>query len=75
MVPDEGPTMQVGYEGNLEPCPFCGSKQCRVMAEQVSEDGDPDSRIVYWVDCQGCGATGPVKLKAPLAAEQWNTRQ
>jgi hypothetical protein len=77
MVPDDGASMQVGYDGELKACPFCGGSEIAIIATQVYADGDPeDDRIVYWAKCEGegCQTTGPVRWKLYLAAEAWNTR-
>lgn len=55
----------------LKACPFCGDRK------QLTDDlytpeivGNPR----YWVNCGGCGATGPEKDDLHEAEEAWNAR-
>jgi len=56
---------------SLSPCPFCGDKTA-----EVKQDG-----AYWWVECQGCGATGHVHLfivnagnARDITVDSWNTR-
>jgi hypothetical protein len=49
----------------LLPCPFCGG----VNLSNQYNDG------LYWIRCEGCGATGPACRKRQGDTPSWNTRQ
>jgi len=59
---------------DLKPCPFCGSKQIRIV-EFVDGDGDR----VFAVGCEGCGCNGTQHIPLmddarPAAITSWQTR-
>lgn len=55
----------------LNPCPFCGSKQNRLFIEQ-------DEAGWFYVICapsdNGCAATGPAAITKEDAVNLWNRR-
>lgn len=51
----------------LKPCPFCGSIKVRIT---FYDDND-----VCVVECQDCGALGPIALESAKAIEAWNKRE
>jgi predicted RNA-binding Zn-ribbon protein involved in translation (DUF1610 family) len=55
-------TMPVTDQGNLA-CPFCGG----VKLSRISKR---DDLLVFWIQCDQCGATGP-NLKSDIT---WNVR-
>lgn len=55
---------------NVAPCPFCG-------AEGITAECDSDvpaGEALHWLECQACGACGPVCESAELANWEWNNR-
>lgn len=46
----------------LKPCPFCASRRVEVRYEE------------YHVECQDCGAQGPIAKTYSQAEELWNKR-
>ncbi len=58
----------------LEPCPFCGSADIRVV-----NDGPTSNRLhygeqVYAIGCYQCGGSVPARFNKTLLVETWNTR-
>jgi len=58
----------------LEPCPFCGSADIRVV-----NDGPTSNRLhygeqVYTIGCYQCGGSVPARFNKTLLVETWNTR-
>ena len=47
----------------LKPCPFCGSKNV-----DVTKIGPED----WWLQCRGCGATGPIGESEEETIKLWN---
>lgn len=54
--------------GPLLPCPFCGAG-----AEHI-ERSNPMSKWRHSVDCNTCGASGPVEATKEQAIAAWNQR-
>ena len=59
---------------SLEPCPFCGSADIRVV-----NDGPTSNRLhygeqVYAIGCYQCGGSVPARFNKTLLVETWNTR-
>ena len=57
----------------LKPCPFCGSKDLKISAQEAQEGGN-----VLFVHCKHCDACGPA-FEATLeggeeAINAWNKR-
>ena len=50
------------------PCPFCGNTVMRI-ADWLT---DSKGRIVYWVNCCKCDATGTGSYNPEKAIELWN---
>jgi Lar family restriction alleviation protein len=60
----------------LKPCPFCGGPAGIRMVPHNEHD---ENSGAYYVECDGCGATGRLRwsLKEdarPLLADWWNAR-
>lgn len=53
----------------LKPCPFCGSKDIELSAEEYH-----DKDVFYIVSCNNCGAQIEGSGRGKEAAEAWNTR-
>lgn len=55
----------LGFErdGDLQPCPFCGSDNIRVQKEYDA-----------YADCLDCGSRGPGSDNRTEAARLWNRR-
>jgi Lar family restriction alleviation protein len=53
----------------LKPCPFCGSKNIELSAEEYY-----DKDVFYIVSCNNCGAKIEGSGRNKEAAEAWNTR-
>ncbi len=53
----------------VQPCPFCGEHGFDVL--EVRKLQTP-SLVVAFVECHGCGATGPVDPRAGVAVAMWN---
>lgn len=53
----------------LKPCPFCGSKNIELSAEEYH-----DKDVFYIVSCNNCGAQIEGSGRSKEAAEAWNTR-
>ena len=53
----------------LKPCPFCGSKDIELSAEEYH-----DKDVFYIVSCNNCGAQIEGSGRSKEAAEDWNTR-
>ena len=51
----------------LKPCPFCGGKGCQ---ESYEENG----WIIFYVECESCGASTSSGSEFDEAIEKWNTR-
>lgn len=47
----------------LKPCPFCGEEDNLTMS---SGEG------MYWMECESCGARGPVEYARKTARKNWN---
>jgi Lar family restriction alleviation protein len=45
----------------IKRCPFCSSTNVVI-----------DSRISYWVRCNCCGASGPIRNTVQTAINEWN---
>lgn len=54
----------------LKPCPFCGSKDIELSAEEYH-----DKDVFYIVSCNNCGAQIEGSGRGKEAAEAWNTRK
>ena len=52
----------------LKPCPFCKSEA------KHFERHNPMSKWRHSVDCEKCGASGPVEATKAGAISAWNTR-
>lgn len=74
------------YEAGLLPCPLCGAKEAKNGAEAwaggviIREDHRPaawdgafPARVLYVVQCGGCGLT-ITRGTLEAAREIWNTR-
>lgn len=48
----------------LANCPYCGS--CPKIQYKLS------LRPVFWIDCEDCGLSGPIKEAEDVAIEAWN---
>lgn len=58
---------------NVKPCPFCGADA--VVYRDTEKDYQCKSQ--EWVECKGCGATGPIwsaTRSHGLAIKYWNKR-
>lgn len=57
----------------LKACPFCGSKDLKISAQEAQESGD-----VLFVHCKNCDACGPAFDATPEGSEEakeaWNQR-
>lgn len=60
-------------EQKLLKCPFCGSNDLHISAQEAQEGGD-----VLFVHCKNCDACGPAFDATPKGGEQaidaWNKR-
>lgn len=63
--PNQDPT-------ELKPCPFCGSKNIELSAEEYYDRYHKD--VFYIVSCNNCGAQIEGYSRNKEAAEAWNTR-
>lgn len=55
---------------DVAPCPFCG-------AEGITAESDadmPKGEALHWLECQACGACGPVCAAAEMAKREWTDR-
>lgn len=52
-------------ESELKPCPFCRSKDVRLLGTGIARN---DS----WARCEDCRAEGPMKYGPRAAIEAWN---
>ena len=64
MTEEEQPTITQA----LKPCPFCKSEA------KHFERHNPMSKWRHSVDCEKCGASGPVEATKAEAISAWNTR-
>jgi len=53
----------------LKPCPFCGSTDLKISAQEADLYGD-----VLFVHCKDCDACGPAHEDAEDAKAAWNKR-
>jgi Lar family restriction alleviation protein len=53
------------FEMDVESCPFCGEEQDLKITKGVDS---------YWVECNSCGADGPLRDLPNEAIEIWNKR-
>ena len=49
----------------LKPCPFCGKEELRARSSGVMN---------YYMECEYCGASGPVDDTDLASENEWNTR-
>jgi Lar family restriction alleviation protein len=61
----------------LEQCPFCGSWEVSCKGQDMIPAKDacshaPDMFQIHWVQCNDCGAHGPVMFKQEDAIDKWN---
>jgi hypothetical protein len=62
----------------LMPCRWCGSDRSHIEREETSWTGekvvgvDDDNGPIYYVECDGCMARGPLASWAIDAREKWN---
>jgi hypothetical protein len=59
-------SLNVRYEGPLEPCPFCLSKDVRPFGHSYAH--------LFAFACAACGGHGPRRMSPTDAAAAWNNR-
>ena len=53
----------------LKPCPFCEDKDAPFVNKKFIIGGD-----WHWVECDCCGARGPIYMPKQAAIAAWNKR-
>jgi len=56
---------------NFKRCPFCNSGDIVPNQTLASVKSKPR---VYWLNCNGCGATGPDRKTLNQAINKWESR-
>jgi Lar family restriction alleviation protein len=55
----------------LLPCPFCGGTDLQTIGHTSCYEQTP----IFAVNCEECGAEGPLHREWDKAESHWNTRQ
>ena len=48
---------------------------CRCKSDKLLRFRQDSDLGVYWINCEGCGQTGPISSLRSVAGEKWNEQQ
>lgn len=48
---------------------------CRCKSDKSLRFRQDSDLGVYWINCEGCGQTGPISSLRSVAGEKWNEQQ